>query len=156
MNVQVKVSPEIIQNTLCSAFEGGSNYWYRIEDYVKPKSLKVRSDKKQVFKHLDYPMNEGGAVIIKDMEGGKIYHLTLKQIEEGLKSMSEKHPRHFGDMLNENGDGDTGDVFLQCCLFGDTVYAYHPLHRGRKRVGKHHYDDPRSRRSLGSLDCYPC
>jgi hypothetical protein len=32
-------------------------------------------------------------------------------------------PRHFADVLNENDDAGTGDVFLQCCLFGEIIFG---------------------------------
>ena len=49
--------------------------------------------------------------------------LDLNAIKKGLQIMAEKYPRHMGDFLNENDDADTGDVFLQCCLFGEAIYG---------------------------------
>jgi hypothetical protein len=37
--------------------------------------------------------------------------------------MSEKFPEHWADFINENDDAITGDIFVQCCVFGDTVYG---------------------------------
>jgi len=37
--------------------------------------------------------------------------------------MAEKYPRHFHNFLEENDDAETGDVFIQCCLFGEIVYG---------------------------------
>jgi hypothetical protein len=37
--------------------------------------------------------------------------------------MADKYPRHIADILSENDDATTGDVFLQLCLFGDVVYG---------------------------------
>jgi hypothetical protein len=44
-------------------------------------------------------------------------------ILEGLRIMAEKEPRHFADFMTENDDADTGDVFLQCCLYGEVIYG---------------------------------
>jgi hypothetical protein len=116
---------ERISDLLCSAFEGGSNYWYVINEFVKPKDLTFRTDKDQVFRHLDYPLNEGGALILGDMEDedSEDKRLDLEAIQRGLKIMSEKYPRHMMDFINDNEDADTGDVFLQCCLFGEAIYG---------------------------------
>jgi hypothetical protein len=127
LSVAVKhsISLERISDLLCSAFEGGSNYWYVINEFVEPKALTFRTDKDQVYRHLDYPLNEGGALVVGDMEDedSEDKRLDLEAIERGLKIMAEKYPRHMLDFINENEDADTGDVFLQCCLFGEAIYG---------------------------------
>jgi len=66
-------------------------------------------------------------LIISDIEGDlnepPWKRLDLDAIKKGLQIIAEKYPRHMGDFLNENDDADTGDVFLQCCLFGDAIYG---------------------------------
>jgi hypothetical protein len=47
----------------------------------------------------------------------------MAAIKSGLKVMAEKYPHHWQDFVSENDDAITGDVFLQCCLFGEIVYA---------------------------------
>jgi hypothetical protein len=127
VNVKHEISLQRISDLLCSAFEGGSNYWYQIDKFIKPKNMSFRTDKDQIFRHLDYPLNEGGALIISDIEGDlnepPWKRLNLDAIKKGLQIMAEKYPRHMGDFLNENDDAETGDVFLQCCLFGDAIYG---------------------------------
>ena len=44
-------------------------------------------------------------------------------IEKGLKVFAEKSPYQFGEWLLDNDDSITGDVFLQCCLFGEVKYG---------------------------------
>jgi hypothetical protein len=119
---------------LCSALEGGSNYWYTIVEFVQPNKFLNFSDVHQhderklnpeIYRHLDYPTNPGGALVIKDKEDedGKLYRLDLNACARGLQVMQEKYPRHFGAFLSEDDDAETGDVFLQCCLLGDVVYG---------------------------------
>lgn len=118
-----------VSDLLSSAFEGGSNYWYTIDEFIKPKGAprtwKQRAYPDEVFRHLDYPLNKGGALLIEDKESGVSDHhrLDLPAIEKGLEVFATKYPRHFGDWLAENDDATTGDVFLQCCLFGEVVYG---------------------------------
>jgi hypothetical protein len=120
-----EVTLEQISNLLCSAFEGGSNYWYTIEKFIKPKELKFRTDEDQIFRHLDYPLNEGGALIIGDMEDedSEPKRLDLQAIQKGLQIMAKKYPKQMMDFLNDNDDAETGDIFLQCCVFGDAIYG---------------------------------
>lgn len=134
INVAVTVTFQRIADTLVSAFEGGSNYWYLIEEEIAPAPDKLYpwdiKTGEQVWGPYQYPLSEGGAVIISvlDTEEGDDHHnkkfrLDLEAINKGLEVMANKFPRHFADMINENGDATTGDVLLQCCLFGDLIYG---------------------------------
>jgi len=116
-----------ISYLLCSAFEGGSNYWYSINsDTPPPNGVDLSAFDGHwdtVYAHVHYPLCAGGSLTIKDMEdNNKTYTLSLKEIEHGLKVFAEKYPRHFGNWLSEDDDAITGDVFLQCCLFGEAKY----------------------------------
>lgn len=131
--ISVTITKEIdldsISSLLCSAFEGGSNYWYEIDQFVKPETFsfltEAGEDNPQIYKHLDYPLNEGGAVIISvpEDDDGKKYTLDLNAVKKGLKVMAKDYPRHFTDFVKENDDACTGDVFLQCCLFGEVIFG---------------------------------
>ena len=124
VNVKVPITKQRISDLLCCAFEGGSNYWYMIKKSKKPAKLEFRSNEEVVFFHLDYPLNEGGNLTITDQEdNNKAYVLDLDSITKGIQVMAEKYPRHFADMVSEDFDATTGDVFLQCCLFGEVIYA---------------------------------
>jgi hypothetical protein len=129
ISVKIPITKQRISDLLCSAFEGGSNYWYWIEKFVKPPVLEWQNDPKKVYQHLDYPLNEGGALIISDKEDDnptkskKTYRLDLESIVKGIQFMAEKYPRHFADMVSEDFDATTGDVFLQCCLFDEVIYG---------------------------------
>lgn len=137
MKVQTTVEVPIrrIQDMLCCAFEGGSNYWYMIEKFHEPKEFPNMFDepwdgkKPEVYRHIDYPTNPGGYLIVSDRKlEGEIDEVTKKKLDldacvAGLQVMAQKYPRHFANMMQENDDAETGDVFLQCCLFGELVYG---------------------------------
>lgn len=126
------ISKQDISNLLCSAMEGGSNYWYMIEEYLEPPEIDFDSFKDdyvmagpKVYKHLHYPLSEGGGILF-EIEEGVTYRtkkLDLTSIKDGLEIMWQKYPKHFTDFLTDSGDAITGDVFLQCCLFGELVYG---------------------------------
>jgi hypothetical protein len=126
LNLDIKLQD--VSDLLCSALEGGSNYWYMLEEKIEPKKWEYDSDIQPAKGNHwteDYPLNEGGALIISDQEdethGNR--RLDLPAIKKGLQIMATKFPGHFSDILNENADATTGDVFLQCCLFGDVIYG---------------------------------
>jgi len=64
-------------------------------------------------------------VLIKDYETepNKSTSLNLSKIKKGLTVMAKKYPKHFADFLQEDYDETTGDVFLQCCIYGEIIYS---------------------------------
>lgn len=117
MQTKVELSDERIKTLLCSAFEGGSNYW--IERVDVP--LKNERNPKVEFWH-ECPIY-GDKLVVHCSEDEKAYTLDRAALEKGLEIMVQNWPEHFANVLNENDDAETGDVYLQCCLFGDIVYS---------------------------------
>lgn len=121
-----------IRGLLCDAFEGGSNYWIDnicpeltgglvFDDFKTGGSQQIPDD----YWHWSQlvPLVEGCAVVVKDNEDGKFHRLDREAICRGLQLMADKYPEHFLDVVNENDDATTGDVFLQLCLFGELVFG---------------------------------
>jgi len=107
------ISKLIIESLIVCAFEGGSNYWYRIESDTKKDYLKtVFEDGLTVSNHH-----------VQDEDKPREGVLNQASIDKALEIMHDKYPRHYGDILQENEDAITGDVFLQCALFGEVIYG---------------------------------
>lgn len=129
ISITHNIKSEDIADLLCSALEGGSNYWYMIADKVEPITWGFfGGDKKEVkYLHL-YPFNFGGALMIDDSRADspelkKPRKLDIDAIKRGLEIMAEKYQKHFSDFTSGEYDGTTADVFLQCCIFEDVVYG---------------------------------
>ena len=134
-----------LEALLCDALEGGSNYWYMIQDVKEPRewtnfgtgSENWNKDKTK-FQYL-YPFNRGGALMIDDEcadepELKEPVCLNFERVEWGVQKWSEDaqntdektrtaHPHHWNDMMSESGDATTADVFLQYCIFGRVIYG---------------------------------
>lgn len=137
MNIQVTVNVEIEQvaSLLISALEGGSSYWYRIETFIKPERFTFHTDPEQIFRHIDYPLNPGGALIISafgddgqddtvvEINDVTRWRLDLDSIQTGLNVMAKSYPMHFASIINKNADAITGDVLLQCALFQELIFG---------------------------------
>lgn len=124
--VQTQIPIKDVASLLCSAFEGGSSYWASLVDVKEPKEW-IYQEFDSPYAH-EYPVNPGGRVIIRDMEHDgdedeKVYTLDNKAIQRGLDVMARDYPRHWSDFRKEDYDACTGDVLLQCCLFGDIIYG---------------------------------
>lgn len=125
----VEVSMDDVASLLCSAFEGGSDYWCTVYNLNAPKTrdLYTWEDAAKVYPHVQYPLSKGGAVILfENGEGDDVgvrHVLDLAKVKKGLATLAAVAPLAFADILNDRADETTGDVFLQVCLFGEVKYS---------------------------------
>jgi len=127
VTLSVEISKQRVSDLLVSAFEGGSNSWYLIEIFDAPTDAKEAASE---FRHATYPISTDGGVWVsnakEERRGSKDYksvRVGWQRCKEALRIMSEKYPRHFANWREENDDADTGDCFLQCCVFGEMIYG---------------------------------
>lgn len=137
VTVPLQISMQRIAATLCSGLEGGINYWAMIGDYVEPKAIWHGKGDADTFPHIDYPLSKGGSIMVYDRlseidpdfdgddeEDNMPKHcLDLAAIMRGLEVMARVNPYQFSRMLMADGDATTGDVFVQCCIFGEEIYG---------------------------------
>lgn len=126
IQVTIGIDPQCIANLLTHAFDGGSD-WCSIHANVEPELWTFEGDG-PTPEHYDeyYPLNKGGATLISsdlDYEKYGIMRLDYEAIQRGIQIMAEKEPYQFYRMQSRNDDAGTGDTFLQCCLFGETIYG---------------------------------
>lgn len=65
----------------------------------------------------------GTPPIGKADDGGGMVILDLDAVRRGLQVMATECPRHFANLVNEDDDAETADVFVQCCVFGEVIYG---------------------------------
>lgn len=116
-----------IRDLLCGAFEGGSNYWYFIDEYVPPEAGNVPwPGESRGFRHLDYPVRKGGAVHVRDLQLGadeEVKIVNRETLVAGLHTLAKLYIQHFANFIQDREDGTTSDVYLQCVCFGEALYA---------------------------------
>lgn len=117
----LNVSWQQIEGTLCSAWEGGSNYWLECYDFRPPADP---ADVERIEHRYQNALYSGGACLVRLVEERtELAPLTREKLLEGLQIFAQKYPKHFSNMLSDKSDAETGDVYLQCCLFGEVVYG---------------------------------
>lgn len=122
---------ENLVNLLSVATYG--NYWPAIKAYKSDaeKGLfddcECREDKwakalmfgKGVVVYDCYEMDNE----LNDGEEPTKYHLTMDNVRKGLELMRDQYPRHYADLVEEQDDAITGDVWLQLATFGELIYG---------------------------------
>lgn len=107
------------KNLLIGALEGGSNYWYFLP-FNEGHSLPSYS-----INSIWAAILEGKTFNIHDLEDEeeKIGELSLKNIIDNEYLMYKNDPSHFGDILSDNDDAGTADVWLQYVTLGEVVFS---------------------------------
>lgn len=143
INIDITISHQQLEDMLVTALEGGSNYWYRNAGYDIPEERMGEARKQAGSCFLGYaaPFCGGkltlevihddvlprrtSSVSYEDVKGGsgETWEIELEDLVYGCQIMAEKYTRHLMDMVNENHDAETADVFLQCCCFGEVIYG---------------------------------
>jgi len=130
VSVSIDVPISTIRDLLVGAIEGGSNYWagfYKDPNFEKSITEEdmasyVKNEGEEYFscydiKHPKYCLR------ISDAEDGTSYSVTLESFTKGLSVMANRYPRHFKNVITENHDAETSDVFIQCSVFGEIVFG---------------------------------
>ena len=134
-----KIDEQRLRDLLCSAWEGGSAYWCRMKERIVPDDLQRELDATKLageqaqapveplYSH-EYPFLPGVTVTLEDVTGedsghGTEWTLTREKLLVGIQKMADVAPQHFANFLSENDDAETGDVYLQLCLFGEIVFG---------------------------------
>lgn len=68
--------------------------------------------------NIDYEMGD-----ISEFPKSAKHHITIKDVEKGLKLMRDQYPRDWADLVEEEDDLNTGDIFLQLAVFGEVIYG---------------------------------
>jgi len=128
MEITLSIKDETQENLIVGALEGGSNYWYYLgEEACNIIDEKCPAEKKdEPFSIRFWEAIKAGAVIpIHDAEDEdtKIGEISLESIQKGWDLLKTKQLRHFADILSENDDADTADVWFQFCSLGELVYG---------------------------------
>lgn len=124
----VEVPFERITNCITGAIEGGSGYW--CEEFVPAANSEI-SDRyitsDTIWYNEEAFWTSGGKATLtfdpptNDHSGTQT--IGTDDLVKGLNVLAAKYPRHFGDLMQERDDASTHDLFLQCVLFGEEVFA---------------------------------
>ena len=123
INRRIEISDELIEDILCTAFEGGITYW------ANNVSCHDNDDMKKVggWKHeyLTGSKLKDAKLIIHSIDGGEVA-MTKKSIIDALQKMDtpEYECRQALDrLLNGGYDADDVDIVVQTACFGEVVYG---------------------------------
>lgn len=127
LTITATVGWDKIVNAIIGAIEGASGYWLREYDYLStPEGFDTEKHNPRYASEEFW--QKGGLMTLtydnpNEGEDTASRHISESVIRTGLRTMAEKDPSHFGDLVSENDDAATHDVFIQHVLFGEVIYG---------------------------------
>lgn len=111
INIRISISDEQIDSWLCTAFEGGINYWC--------DGIEVKDND---YKGTDYAsdcISKGGIIIVEEDK-----EISKENILDALVWLSlNKYTKVLDRLLNQRYDAVDADVLFQVACFGDVIYG---------------------------------
>lgn len=108
VNVPVTITEQMIKDAIDGMW-GSCAYWC---DEVICENGVRSSDITNPDWHLKFLADE------------EWHSLTMDKIKKNIKVFANyAGGRYLREMVNEEPDGDTDDVFIQCMIFGEVVYG---------------------------------
>ena len=124
ITITVEISDKMIEDILCTAFEGGITYW------AENISCKDNDDMKKVggWKHeyLTKTKLKDAIMYIHDIETGERYPITKKSIIDALQKMDNpeyKYTKALKRILDGQWDADDADIVVQTACFGQVFFG---------------------------------
>jgi len=123
INRRLEISDELIEDILCTAFEGGITYWADNVSCHNNKDMKKVGGWKHEY--LTGSKLKEAKLIIHTISGGEVV-MTKKSIIDALQKMDNpeyKYTKALSRILNEQYDADDADIVVQTACFGEVVYG---------------------------------
>ena len=113
-----QLTQEDIDDIVCTALEGGINYWCRKAEVV---------DDDYYGEYASEQVSRGGSLRLYDREEKKTYILTLEKLLNGIKLYLEDYYDSYcivdGKIETSMVDAPASDCMVQYAVFGELVYG---------------------------------
>jgi hypothetical protein len=128
ITINQEIKREVLEEIFVTAIEGGSNYWYHLND----ESIKLirdavpKSEDPYLSTAILKAIEKGVEVPINDAEDEEevLGTVSLKTMQERLQKLAEsKNSNALMAHINEEGDGDSADIVFQYLAFGEIVFG---------------------------------
>jgi len=128
MQLQVKLNYETFENIICTALEGGSNYWYMLGD-IKGCPLPDEMPDKAPSERIAYGLwhNKDARVDILDLEDEEelLGTLTYDSVRERMQlaATDKQLLSEINAMISGDFDACTADTLFQVLVMGEVVFG---------------------------------
>jgi len=114
---------QLREDLLITALEGGSNYWYLLAEEACGifGSYPGPAGSEKVWQAIA----DGKTIPVNDAEEEEevLGSINMESIKAGEEIMLKEYPHILADILKENWDAGTADVWFQLCVMKEVVFG---------------------------------
>ncbi len=126
MKLELELDYEIFKNTIITALEGGSNYWYMLGD-IKGCPFSDGLTEKALSERIAYGLwhNKDARVVIWDAEEEEelLGVLTYDSVREGMQLACKDYMKEINMMISGDYDAWTADTLFQVLVMGEVTFG---------------------------------
>jgi hypothetical protein len=123
ISVNRYITYQMFEDWIVTALEGGSNYWYFINNLPQSESEIEEMPFSMKFAHLIW--KEKKRIDVYDLEDRKnqLGTIDLKSVKKALEMVCENHEEVFNNLMDENYDAIDADVLFQYAVMGELIFG---------------------------------
>lgn len=120
----IEIKKSVIDNVLTTALEGGSNYWYFINESKAEEPENFVRDATIHYEFLDKVL-QGGYLPVYDAENNteELGKLSDTSIQLALQLLAAHHKDVLSNIVDEDYDANDADIFFQLCVLGEITFG---------------------------------
>ena len=127
MEFTFNIKDSIINDQLCTALEGGSNYWYMIGNIDRKHFIKGKPIADNIARSIILDKDFYLEVYDRESEDEDTPDLLGKvsydSIVNAFSIMSREYPQTLANILSGDFDADDSDVWFQLATMGEIVFG---------------------------------
>jgi hypothetical protein len=130
ISINIELTREVLEDIFVTALEGGSNYWYLIQEEAIKKVRAVVPDRSIPFSQAlfsavyDHNVDVDIHDIEEDEDEEAVGTISMTTMNERIqKCATDDNSWAILNEINENGDATSSDVIFQYIVLGEVVYA---------------------------------
>jgi hypothetical protein len=124
---KVAIKYEMFEDWIVTAIEGGSNYWYLIQDKAIPKSIIEKYEEEKLPFSILFSKAiwiDKATLIIHDIETEEpLGQINMKSVKKALETICEHHENVFDALMKQEYDAEDADVFFQYAVMGELTFG---------------------------------
>ena len=138
------ISKMRMSELLSTAWEGGSNYWVEVAEYIPPEGMSMKelhakawealpAEEKEFWKTSKgvplyatlpfLPPSVKWKIAFKPTEDEDVAHLTPDNMRTAVERLTKKHKHIAKRIMEENYDAGDADIWLQMAIFDEVVFG---------------------------------
>ena len=128
MEITFNITEEQLTDQLCTALEGGSNYWYYLGDIDRTHFINGHTTVDNLIRSFladkDYKLPVYDIESAEEFEEmDKLGDVTYDSMANAFSIMALEYPNQLSNIITGIYDADDSDIWFQIATMGEVVFG---------------------------------